>query len=83
MILYIAMVKGQLHWDTLMLCKTLFWPLLNTKGQEQKGGIMNIFHIWSGTELVTIIFGAYLQTVVVLQILCCCQDDDVCKASTF
>lgn len=46
--------------------ETHFWPLFAIKIQEKQ--TVTIFHIWSDNELVTLIFGFHLETVLIIKI---------------
>ena len=70
MTFYTQKVKGQLHCDNIMFCKNTFLAVIQHHNSGTEGEIVTIFHIWSDTELVTLIFGVHLQTVLIVEIFC-------------
>lgn len=46
-----------------MLCRNTFLAIIHIKIEE--GQILTIFHIWSHNELVTMILGFRLETVLI------------------
>ena len=48
-------VKGQLHCDIMVFCKTTFLDIIQRHDAGTEGEIVTIFHTWSDTELVTLI----------------------------
>ena len=63
---YIQKVKGQLHSDIIMFCKNTYLAFIQHHNLGTGGEIVTIFHIFSDTELVTLILGAQLETVVIV-----------------
>ena len=66
MTFYIQKVKGHLHCDIIMFCKNTFQAIIQRHNSGTEGEIVTIFHIWSDTELVTLILGGHLETVVIV-----------------
>ena len=69
MTFYIQKVKGQLHCDIIMFCKkkqATFLVIIQRHNSGTEGEIVTIFHIWSDTELVTLILGLHLETAVIV-----------------
>ena len=66
MTFYIQKVKGQLNCDIIMFCKNTFLTIIQRHNARIEGEIVSIFHIWLDTELVTLILGAHLGTVVIV-----------------
>lgn len=48
----IQQVKGQLHFDIIIL----LWPLLKRHNSGTEGEVMTAFNIWSDTDLVALRF---------------------------
>ncbi len=63
-------VKGQLYCDIIMFCTITFQAIIQLHKSGTEGETVTTFHMWSDTELVTLIFGAHLETVLSVWILC-------------
>ena len=70
----IQKVKGQLHCDITMFCKNTFLDIIQHHNSGTEGEIVTIFHIWSDTELVTLILGVHLGADCI-EFLCCLVED--------
>ena len=64
---YIQKVKGQLHCDIMMVCRNTLLAIIKHYNSGSKEETVTIFYICSYTELVTLILGTHLETVIVLQ----------------
>ena len=49
-----------------MFCKNTFLAIIQHHNSGTEGKNVTIFHIWSDTELVTLILGGHLETVLVV-----------------
>lgn len=61
-------LKGWLQCDIIMVCYNTFLAIIQQHNSE--GEIVTIFQIWLATELVTLIFGAHLETELIVELFC-------------
>lgn len=66
-----CMTSQSIWQNIVMLYQNSFKPIIQHQNIGTEGEIVIIFHIWSGTELVTLNLGAHLETVVAVKSLRC------------
>lgn len=73
MTFYIQKVNNKLCCDTMVFCRTTFQAIIYYYWHhdlETHVKIVTIFHKWLDNELVTLILGAHLGTMVIVEIRC-------------